>query len=52
MPARGRPDGLAGDSAEADEGQVAMTSADVVAHLGDAMLELDGRRRMVDKSES
>jgi len=44
--------GLAGDLAEADEGEVAMTSADVAAHLGDAMLELHGRRRMVDKSES
>ena len=44
--------GLAGDLAEADEGEVAMTSADVAAHLGDAVLELHGRRRMVDKSES
>jgi NAD(P)H-hydrate epimerase len=43
--------GLAGDLAEADEGEVAMTSADVAAHLGDAMLELSGRR-VVDKSES
>jgi hydroxyethylthiazole kinase-like uncharacterized protein yjeF len=44
--------GLAGDLAEADEGEVAMTSADVAAHLGDAMLELSGRRRVVDKSAS
>ena len=44
--------GLAGDLAETDEGEVAMTSADVAAHLGDAMLELTGRRRVVDKSAS
>jgi hydroxyethylthiazole kinase-like uncharacterized protein yjeF len=44
--------GLAGDLAEADEGEVAMISGDVVAHLGDAMLELTGRRRVVDKSAS
>jgi ADP-dependent NAD(P)H-hydrate dehydratase / NAD(P)H-hydrate epimerase len=43
--------GLAGDLAEADDGEVAMTSADVAAHLGDAMLELLGRR-VVDKSDS
>ena len=36
--------GLAGDLAEADEGEVAMTSGDVAGHLGDAMLELTGRR--------
>jgi len=44
--------GLAGDLAEADEGEVAMISGDVLAHLGDAMLELTGRRRVVDKSAS
>ena len=44
--------GLAGDLAEADEGEVAMTAADVAGHLGDAMLELTGRRRIVDKSGS
>jgi len=37
--------GLAGDLAEADEGEVAMTSADVAGHLGDAMLELTARRK-------
>ena len=37
--------GLAGDLAEADEGEVAMTASDVAAHLGDAVLELTARRR-------
>jgi ADP-dependent NAD(P)H-hydrate dehydratase / NAD(P)H-hydrate epimerase len=41
--------GLAGDLAEADEGEVAMTSADVAGHLGDAMLELTARRKVVSK---
>ena len=29
-----------------------MTSADVAGHLGEAMLELTARRRVVDKSAS
>jgi ADP-dependent NAD(P)H-hydrate dehydratase / NAD(P)H-hydrate epimerase len=37
--------GLAGDLAEADEGEVAMTARDVLDHLGAAVLELTGRRR-------
>ena len=41
--------GLAGDLAEADESEVAMTSADVASHLGDAVLELTGRRKVVDR---
>src|SRR5471032_2516122 len=44
--------GLAGDLAEADEGEVSMTSADVAGHLGDAMLELTARRKVVDKEGS
>jgi ADP-dependent NAD(P)H-hydrate dehydratase / NAD(P)H-hydrate epimerase len=44
--------GLAGDLAEADEGEVAMTSGDVVSHLGDAVLELTARRKIVDSDES
>jgi len=32
--------GAAGDLAEADEGQVAMTATDVIAHLGDALNRL------------
>jgi hydroxyethylthiazole kinase-like uncharacterized protein yjeF len=43
--------GMAGDLAEADEGEVAMTSADVAGHLGDAILELTARRRVVDREE-
>jgi NAD(P)H-hydrate epimerase len=42
--------GMAGDLAEADEGEVAMTAADLAAHLGDAILELTGRRKVVDKT--
>jgi hydroxyethylthiazole kinase-like uncharacterized protein yjeF len=37
---------LAGDLAEADEGEVAMTAGDLSAHLGDAVLELTARRRI------
>src|SRR5207344_1851477 len=40
--------GMAGDLAEADEGEVAMTSADVASHLGDATLDLTARRKVVD----
>jgi NAD(P)H-hydrate epimerase len=37
--------GAAGDLAADDEGQVAMTAGDLVAHLGDAVLELTAARR-------
>jgi NAD(P)H-hydrate epimerase len=37
--------GLAGDLAEADEGETAMIAGDIVACLGDAVLELTGRRK-------
>jgi NAD(P)H-hydrate epimerase len=37
--------GLAGDLAEADEGEVALVAGDVIAHLGDAVLELTARHR-------
>jgi hypothetical protein len=40
---------MAGDLAEADEGEVAMTAGDVAGHLGDAMMELTARRRVVDE---
>jgi ADP-dependent NAD(P)H-hydrate dehydratase / NAD(P)H-hydrate epimerase len=43
--------GMAGDLAEADEGEVAMTAADVAGHLGDAILELTARRKVVDGGE-
>jgi NAD(P)H-hydrate epimerase len=37
--------GLAGDLAEADEGEVSMTAVDLAGHLGDAFLEMTGRRK-------
>jgi NAD(P)H-hydrate epimerase len=43
--------GMAGDLAEADEGEVAMTSADLAGHLGDAVLELTARRKVVDRDQ-
>jgi ADP-dependent NAD(P)H-hydrate dehydratase / NAD(P)H-hydrate epimerase len=36
--------GTAGDLAEADEGEVALTAGDLVTRLGDAVLELTARR--------
>ena len=44
--------GMAGDLAEADDGEVAMTSADLASHLGDAILELTARRRVVNRDGS
>jgi NAD(P)H-hydrate epimerase len=41
--------GMAGDLAEADEGEVAMTSADLAGRLGDAVMELTARRKIVDR---
>jgi hypothetical protein len=43
--------GMAGDLAEADEGEVAMTASDVLTHLGDAVLELTARRRVEIRRE-
>jgi NAD(P)H-hydrate epimerase len=37
---------LAGDLAEADEGEVAMTAGDLAGHLGDAVLELTATRKV------
>ncbi len=42
--------GMAGDLAEADEGEIGMTSADLAAHLGDAVMELTARRRVVERN--
>jgi NAD(P)H-hydrate epimerase len=42
--------GMAGDLAEADEGEVSLTAGDVVRHLGAAVMELTGRRRVVEPS--
>jgi hydroxyethylthiazole kinase-like uncharacterized protein yjeF len=44
--------GLAGDLAEADEGEVSMTAGDVARHLGDAFLELSARRKVVEHGNS
>jgi ADP-dependent NAD(P)H-hydrate dehydratase / NAD(P)H-hydrate epimerase len=41
--------GMAGDLAEADAGEVSMTSGDLAAHIGDAVMELTGRRRVVER---
>jgi NAD(P)H-hydrate epimerase len=38
--------GVAGDLAEADEGEVAMIAGDVAAHLGDAVMEVTARRKV------
>jgi ADP-dependent NAD(P)H-hydrate dehydratase / NAD(P)H-hydrate epimerase len=43
--------GMAGDLSEADEGEVAMTAADVAGHLGDAILELTARRKIVEQKD-
>jgi NAD(P)H-hydrate epimerase len=42
--------GMAGDLAQADEGEVSMTASDLAAHIGDAILELTARRKVVEKS--
>ena len=42
--------GMAGDLAEADEGEVSMTAGDLAGHLGDAILELSARRKVVEKN--
>jgi NAD(P)H-hydrate epimerase len=44
--------GMAGDLAEADEGEVSMTSSDVAQHIGDAIMELTARRKVVDRNGS
>jgi NAD(P)H-hydrate epimerase len=38
--------GAAGDLAEASEGEVALTASDLLAHIGDAVLELTARKRL------
>jgi ADP-dependent NAD(P)H-hydrate dehydratase / NAD(P)H-hydrate epimerase len=43
--------GMAGDLAEADEGEVAMTAGDVAGHLGDAVMELTARRKVVEHDD-
>jgi NAD(P)H-hydrate epimerase len=43
--------GLAGDLAEADESEIAMTAGDVAGHLGDALMDLTSRR-VVERQQS
>jgi ADP-dependent NAD(P)H-hydrate dehydratase / NAD(P)H-hydrate epimerase len=42
--------GTAGDLAEAEEGQVSLVATDLAAHIGAAILELNGRRSAVASS--
>jgi NAD(P)H-hydrate epimerase len=44
--------GLAGDLAETENGEVSMTAGDLAAYIGDAILELTGRRKPVERSQS
>lgn len=44
--------GLAGDLAEADEGELAMTATDIAGRIGDAVLELTARRRIEKTDDS
>src|SRR5439155_8221080 len=44
--------GLAGDLAEADEGDVSLIAGDLVAHIGDAIQELTARRRVVNQGNT
>jgi NAD(P)H-hydrate epimerase len=44
--------GLAGDLAEADEGEVSMTAGDLAAHVGAAVLEITGRRKAVERTSA
>jgi NAD(P)H-hydrate epimerase len=42
--------GMAGDLAEADEGEIGMTAGDLAGHISDAILELTARRKVVEKN--
>ena len=43
--------GAAGELADADEGEISMNAMDLAGHIGDAVLELTARRRVVQKPE-
>jgi hydroxyethylthiazole kinase-like uncharacterized protein yjeF len=43
--------GLAGDLAEADEGEVGMIAGDILSRLGDAVLELTAKRKKASSSQ-
>jgi len=42
--------GMAGDLAEADEGEVSLVASDLAAHVGDAIMELTARRKVVENN--
>src|SRR5215831_579736 len=42
--------GMAGDLADADEGDVSLVASDLAAHIGDAIQELTARRRIVNQT--
>jgi NAD(P)H-hydrate epimerase len=42
--------GMAGDLAEADEGEISLIATDVVGHLGDAIMELTARRKIAERN--
>jgi NAD(P)H-hydrate epimerase len=44
--------GAAGELADADQGEIAMTASDLVDHISDAVLELSARRRVVEKKDA
>jgi NAD(P)H-hydrate epimerase len=43
--------GMAGDLAEADESEISLTAGDVAGHIGDAIMELTARRRVVGRQQ-
>jgi hydroxyethylthiazole kinase-like uncharacterized protein yjeF len=43
--------GSAGDLAEAAEGELALTASDVLAHVGDAVMELTARKRVARRDD-
>ena len=43
--------GAAGELSDADEGEVSMTAGDLVAHIGEALLELTARGRVAAPAE-
>src|SRR6185295_4501514 len=43
--------GMAGDLAEADESEVSLTAGDVAGHIGDAIMELTARRKIVGRQQ-
>jgi NAD(P)H-hydrate epimerase len=44
--------GMAGDLAESNESEISMTAGDLAAHIGEAVMELTGRRRAAERDGS